>query len=437
MNFEIPLWAAFFGFVAAAALPLGTVTIKFWKPSEKILAFLLAFGSGALLAATLDLVSETPDNDFLYLAIGCVAGGVLFVGINAIINSKGGFLRKKSTAVNYLRKQKLEQYKHIFEELSKVHLFQSLPPAEVQSIIPYIFNRHYSKGDVIFKQGDPGDSFYMIDEGEIEIFDDRNNLKIATLKENDVLGEMAIVTGETRSASAIASSEDVKVWIILKEHFDVYLITKPVIAEAVNAIISERVSDLKDKKAIDSSVAFNWVKQATKNIDSKVSLPTEHDLNEAHSEHAGSGIAIWLGNLFDCIPGALIIGATMHSVSGAQHFEPFAAVKISLIAGLFLANYPESLSSSADMQQHGSSFSKVFWMWTSLFIISGLCAFLGNRFFIHMEVTMKALMEGIAAGAMLTMIADTMLPEAYYKFSSITGLSTLLGFLVAIFISTF
>ena len=56
MNIQIAFTAMTLGLIAAVSLPLGSATTKIWKPSEKALAFLLAFGSGALLAATLDIV---------------------------------------------------------------------------------------------------------------------------------------------------------------------------------------------------------------------------------------------------------------------------------------------------------------------------------------------------------------------------------------------
>jgi zinc transporter ZupT len=167
-----------------------------------------------------------------------------------------------------------------------------------------------------------------------------------------------------------------------------------------------------------------------KNFDTHSVVTTDQDIKEAAEEHKGSGMAIWLGNLFDCVPGAIVIGA---SLTGEN-----ASINIALIAGLFLANYPEALSSSVEMQKQGSSFKKALMMWTSLFVISGTFAFLGNIAFTGVTEAegIFSFLEGIAAGAMLTMIADTMLPEAYHKYSSITGISTLLGFLIAIFINT-
>jgi zinc transporter ZupT len=113
-----------------------------------------------------------------------------------------------------------------------------------------------------------------------------------------------------------------------------------------------------------------------------------------------------------------------------------ASVSTSLIAGIFLSNFPEALSSSAGMREQHHPLAKILCMWTSLMLVSGAGAFLGNLLFAEAPPYLFALIEGVAAGAMLTMVAETMLPEAYHKGGAVTGLSTLVGFLLAIFFKT-
>jgi zinc transporter ZupT len=130
--------------------------------------------------------------------------------------------------------------------------------------------------------------------------------------------------------------------------------------------------------------------------------------------------------MLDGIPESLVIGASLIHTH----------ISLSLLAGLFLSNYPEALSSSVGMRQQGMSFKRVLFMWTSLMVITGVGAALGNVFFEGAQPFVFSLVQGVAAGAMLTMIAETMLPEAYLKGGSIIGLATLLGFLAAIFFKT-
>ena len=108
-------------------------------------------------------------------------------------------------------------------------------------------------------------------------------------------------------------------------------------------------------------------------------------------------------------------------------------VSLALIAGLFLSNYPEALFSSIGMRQQGFSVVRVLTMWTSLMLLTGVGAALGSLFFVGASDLSLSLIEGLAAGAMLTMVAQTMLPEAYFKGGSIIGLATLMGFLAALF----
>ena len=105
--------------------------------------------------------------------------------------------------------------------------------------------------------------------------------------------------------------------------------------------------------------------------------------------------------------------------------------------GLLLSNYPEALSSSEGMKQQGFSFPKILGMWTSIMLITGILSALGSQIFSDVPESAISLLESIAAGAMLTVISETMLPEAYAKGGSIVGLSTLLGFLAIIVIKSF
>jgi zinc transporter ZupT len=168
------------------------------------------------------------------------------------------------------------------------------------------------------------------------------------------------------------------------------------------------------------------VRQALRNLDAGLPVPAAADLRREISENRGAPVAIWLGITLDGIPESLVIGASMIH----------AHLALSLIVGLFLSNYPEALSSSMGMRKQGMTNWRILMMWTSLMLLTGIGAALGSQFFVGASPESFALVEGLAAGAMLTMIAETMLPEAYFKGGSVVGLSTLAGFLIAIFSKT-
>ncbi|MBN1384209.1 MAG: cyclic nucleotide-binding domain-containing protein [Elusimicrobia bacterium] len=421
--------AFLFGMVSAAALPLGALISGIWTPKQKITAFMMAFGAGAIIAViALDLMANVVTRgDFYPLAIGCITGGILFVCFNKFINARGGFLRKAATTINFLKDEKVKKFEKIFKEMSRVQLFGKLPPEEIQVLLPYISGKDFKKGDVLIKQGTAGDSLFIIDEGTIDIIDDKNNSKkIATLAQGDVLGEMALVTGEPRSVTAVAVS-DVKTWLILKEHFDYILQNSPKLAEAVKKLVHTRIDDLHQKETIVSHEAVAWANKAVKNIDTKLAMPTEDEIKKAMEAQKGKPLSIWFGCLVDGIPESLVIGSSLLDKS----------FSLSLVAGLFISNFPEAFSSSAEMHRQKYSFRKVFWLWSGIMILSGVSAYLGNIFFVNVSPFMFAMIQGLAAGAMLAMVTETMLPEAYYKGGTITGISTLLGLLATVFFKTF
>jgi zinc transporter ZupT len=136
-----------------------------------------------------------------------------------------------------------------------------------------------------------------------------------------------------------------------------------------------------------------------------------------------------MGIFIDCIPESLVIGMLAVSPSG---------ISLAFIAGVFLANMPEAMSSSVSMRDSGLSLTKVYIMWGSITLVTGLGAALGAVIF-PPEPTgglyyFMVGIEALAAGAMLTMIAETMMPEAFELGGSVVGLSTLAGFLAALLV---
>ena len=183
---------------------------------------------------------------------------------------------------------------------------------------------------------------------------------------------------------------------------------------------------LQTRQHFDSTKATEWIQQALKSMDAGKLIPSATRINSIMAEHKEAPMAIWLGLLMDGIPEALTIGA--HIVTNP--------ISPSLMAGLMLSNYPEALSSSEGMKQQGFSIARILMMWTSLMLITGILAAFGSLLFSDVPESVISLLESMAAGAMLTVISETMLPEAYAKGGSIVGLSTLLGFLSIIVIKS-
>jgi zinc transporter, ZIP family len=142
----------------------------------------------------------------------------------------------------------------------------------------------------------------------------------------------------------------------------------------------------------------------------------------SEAEEPGSGLALAVGALLDGIPESIVIGVTM--ISGG-------AVSWVAVAAIFLSNVPEGLSSSAGMRHAGRSARYVFGLWTAIVLISALAALAGYAVFRHFNADVIAATTAVAAGAILAMLADTMMPEAYEAAHDYAGLITVGGFLAA------
>ncbi len=167
-------------------------------------------------------------------------------------------------------------------------------------------------------------------------------------------------------------------------------------------------------------------------------LPTGEALEEKHASHSNAAIAIWLGNLLDGLPESFVVGTVLMATVAAnlQAGTPVVfwdVLPYTLLAGLFLSNLPEALSSSAQMRMQGMSVHRILIMWLSLVLMTGIAAALGAVMGEWVPHNAMVFIEGLAAGAMLTMICAAMLPEATHLAPpNWVGLATLSGFFAAL-----
>lgn len=167
-------------------------------------------------------------------------------------------------------------------------------------------------------------------------------------------------------------------------------------------------------------------------------FPTEPELKQTHAMHSNAAMAIWLGNLLDGLPESFVVGTVLMATVTANTQAGTAVVfsdvlPYTLLAGLFLSNLPEALSSSAQMRMQGMHVQRILWMWLSLVVMTGLSAALGAMMGEWVPHHAMVFIEGLAAGAMLTMICSAMLPEATHLAPpNWVGLATLSGFYSAL-----
>jgi ZIP family zinc transporter len=142
----------------------------------------------------------------------------------------------------------------------------------------------------------------------------------------------------------------------------------------------------------------------------------------SEEQHGGSGAAIAVGALLDGVPESVVLGVSVLDGGG---------VSTAVLAAVFISNLPEGLSSAAGMKRAGRCGSYVFGVWIGIALASAASAWAGCTVLGDASPEVVAGITAVAAGAVLTMIADTMLPEAYERAHLVTGLVTAAGFLTA------
>jgi ZIP family zinc transporter len=147
----------------------------------------------------------------------------------------------------------------------------------------------------------------------------------------------------------------------------------------------------------------------------------------AGAQESGSALAIVLGTVLDGIPESMVIGLTIYEGG---------AVGAAYLSAVFVSNLPESISSTSGLLAGGWSKARVLRLWIAIAIISGLASLAGYGLFQHSSGDVVAFVLTFAAGAILTMLADTMMPEAYQHGGKLVGVVTTLGFAVAFLIHT-
>ncbi|MFA9277518.1 MAG: ZIP family metal transporter [Rhodoluna sp.] len=143
------------------------------------------------------------------------------------------------------------------------------------------------------------------------------------------------------------------------------------------------------------------------------------------AEGPGTGTGIAVGALLDGVPESMVLGLSMLGGQG---------VSIPILTAVIISNLPEGLSSTAELKAAGRKPRFVFALWGGIALAAAISSLLGFTILADAPVELTGFITSLAAGAMLAMISDTMIPDAFRKAHNYTGLLATLGFLTSLVI---
>jgi CRP-like cAMP-binding protein len=311
----------------------------------------------------------------------------------------------------------------------RLGFFSGLSEPTLQRIAACLIHQSAPEGCNFFHRGQPADRLYLLRRGSVYLFDPEDRSRKPTvLQAGESFGLFAFLTEGTHAVTAVGR-EQTQVSVLRHRDFEQLMEALPELRRQLSDYLRRKqvLDYITSQVRLDAKRAARWIDTATKRLEGGKAFPSLAEMTKQVAGHGSAAMAMFLGILLDGIPESFVIGANVLVTGG---------ISLSLIGGLLLANLPEALSSAAAMREQGMRIAKILWMWTSLMLITGLGAGLGAVFLRGAPETLFALIEGIAAGAMLTMVAETMLPEAFHKGGGVVGISTLAGFLAAVFFNT-
>jgi ZIP family zinc transporter len=159
--------------------------------------------------------------------------------------------------------------------------------------------------------------------------------------------------------------------------------------------------------------------------DGAVDRLSRHQCTGSSSAPAASedgGTALALGAMLDGIPEQMVLGIGLAAGGG---------VSVGLLAAIFISNLPEAIGSATDMRAAGRSRAAITRLWTIVALICTFATGVGYGIADAASGELQAAINGFAAGALLVMLIDSMIPEAARQAGKVAGLITVLGFAVA------
>ena len=420
---------ALVGLATTSSSMVGAAIGLFLPISRRLLACILAFAAGALISAlaidlgfqgALDLRHHGFAGERAWGVVGggFALGAALYLAFNAWLERRGAAVRSPTRFRDYALRRRQHDTRGLIEVLSRSDLLRHLPAATIEDILQALETVEVAEGQDVFRAGDPGDALFIVARGAAEILSD-TGAPVAVLREGEAFGEMALLSGGVRTATARAAAPTMLLKLA-RTDFNLLMETDQHVAQALQRLSHNRALGNLARGGRDP---HRWARIARGNLQNLTRGEEAALLKQAGD---GAGIAIILGNILDTIPGCLVIGAKYHGAS---------SLALTLILGMFVGGIPEAAASASILAKAGYRPGKVFLLWSSV-LLAGTLAAAAGRLFIGDPHSFAAIFaQAIAGGAVLALVVHAMIPEAIHGASSLIVMPTVAGFLFALYVS--
>src|SRR5258705_11400100 len=221
----------FFSLLAACLLGLATTTSSligaalglYARLSERGLACVLGFAAGTLISAlAIELAFESAGTlhargfgtraAWAFVGGGFAIGALIYYRAALFLEKKGAAVRYRTRFREFAQQRKREDARELIELLSRCDLLRHLPPQQIQQLLPLIRVQYAAAGKTLFNAGDPADALYIVAKGEVDILGEADPESdkarhIARLDAGQAFGEVALLYGGTRTATARATAD--------------------------------------------------------------------------------------------------------------------------------------------------------------------------------------------------------------------------------------
>ena len=421
------------GLGTTSSVIIGAVLGLYVPFPKKVLAGVLAFAAGSLIAAlAIELGFEgaqelTKHGAGVHAAWGMIAGGfavgaVVYYVASLFLEGKGAALRYPSRFMEYALNRKRRDASETLSLLAQCNLLRHLSPEDVEPLLDRAQSRDVKAGEVVFAAGDPGDALYIVAAGGVEVLAEGTQKLLAELGPGQPFGEMALLSGGTRTATVRAKADS-----RLLHHRQARF--RP--ADGRRSRRRRAGAQAQSRsRAVQSALGGHQSRGVGAHGAREVSplsaaAKSSSCCTRPRRARAPASRSCF-GNILDTIPGCLVIGAK---------FGGFESLSLTLILGMFLGGIPEAAASAAMLRRAGFADRRIFFLWSTVLVAGVVAAVAGKLFIGHGDSTAAVLAQAVAGGAILALVTHAMIPESLHKGGSAVVLPAVGGFLFALYLA--